>query len=122
MNVAALLPEPFGIDRHRLRLKPGASDKLKLSFLPLVMPASAASAAAPAKGRKSGKSQSLPAAQSTPPHVRGLLVLKDSECGEFTYELLGEVGEPATFMQHEAKVSLDGQQVSQDGKPGEALT
>lgn len=120
MNVAKLLPEPFGIDRHRLRLKPGASEKLKLSFLPLVMPANTASAAAPANGRKSGKSQ-LPASQSTPPLVRGLLVLKDSKCGEFTYELFGEVGEPATFLQHEAKVGLDGQQVSQDGQPGEAL-
>ncbi len=43
--------------------------------------------------------------------MRSLLVLKDSDCGEFTYELCGEVAQPGPFLQHEAKVGLDGQQV-----------
>jgi hypothetical protein len=106
-----VFPEPFGLDRHRLRLKSGATEKLKLSFLPFVMPAAAAPATSPSKGRKPGKGSGAENNVQEPPRVRSLLVLKDSDCGEFTYELIGEVGQPATFLQHETKVGLDGQQV-----------
>lgn len=105
-DVAKSFPEPFGLDRHRLRLKAGASEKLKLSFLPFLLPAAPVQAA-PQKGRKT----SAPAEQQPAPPVRSLLVLKDSDCGEFTYELLGNVGQPATFLQYEAKVGVDGVQV-----------
>jgi hypothetical protein len=108
-DIATCFPEPFGLDRHRLRLKAGASEKLKLSFLPFLLPAAPAPTA-PAKGPRKA---SAPAQQQQPavPPVRSLLVLKDSDCGEFTYELLGDVEQPATFMQHEAKVGVDGVQV-----------
>lgn len=106
-EISKLLPEAFGLDRHRLRLKAGASEKLKLSFLPFVMPAAPAPAS-PAKGRKAQAA----AEPQAPAPMRSVLVLKDSDCGEFTYELFGEVGQPATFMQHETKVGLDGVQVS----------
>lgn len=109
-DVAKSLPEAFGLDRHRLRLKAGASEKLKLSFLPFIMPVSVAPAASAAKGRKSGRTPASTEPQAPAP-VRSLLVLKDESCGEFTYELLGEVGQPATFLQHETKVGLDGVQV-----------
>jgi hypothetical protein len=115
-DVSGVFPEPFGLDRHRLRLKSGASEKLKLSFLPFVMPAVAAPATLPSKGRKSGKGSGAETHVQDPPRVRSLLVLKDSDCGEFTYELVGEVGQPATFLQHETKVGLDGQQVGIDAQ------
>lgn len=114
-DVRKLLPEPFGIDRHRLRLKAGASEKLKLSFLPFVMPAAAAPPpSSPAKGQQGRQTGSKSKGQQEPPAaplVRARLVLKDSECGEFAYELCGEIGQPAAFLQHEAKVGLDGTQV-----------
>lgn len=113
-DVSGVFPEPFGLDRHRLRLKSGASEKLKLSFLPFVMPAAAALATSPSKGRKSSKVSGADNNLQEPPRARSLLVLKDSDCGEFTYELIGEVGQPATFLQHETKVGLDGQQVGID--------
>lgn len=110
--MSAVFPEPFGLERYRLRLKSGASEKLKLSFLPFVMPAAAAApATSPSKGRKPSKGSGADSGTAEPPRVRSLLVLKDSDCGEFTYELVGEVGQPSTFLQHETKVGLDGTQV-----------
>jgi len=35
---SGMFPDAFGLDRHRLRLKAGASEKLRLSFLPFYMP------------------------------------------------------------------------------------
>lgn len=103
-----MLPQAFGLDRHRLRLKAGASEKLRLSFLPFYMPAAPTPSASPTKGRKGKAAQQAP---ESPPVVRSLLVLKDSDCGEFTYELCGEVAQPGPFLQHDAKVGLDGGQV-----------
>lgn len=109
VDVAKMLPQAFGLSSHRLRLKAGASGKLQVSFLPFYMPAPAPSpATGPSKG---GKGKGKAAQSESPPLVRSLLVLKDSECGEFTYELCGEVAQPGPFLQHEAKVGLDGQQV-----------
>lgn len=109
-DVAKIFPEAFGLDRHRLRLKAGASEKLKLSFLPFIMPVRIAPAASATKGRKQGRTSASTEPQA-PAALRSLLVLKDESCGEFTYELLGEVDQPATFLKHEAKVGLDGVQV-----------
>jgi hypothetical protein len=116
-HVMKLLPEPFGLDRQRLRLKAGASEKVKLSFLPFVMPANPPPAASTTRPRKAGKAATQQAQDATQAaaFVRCLLVLRDSECGEFTYELLGEVGQPGVFLQHEAKIWVDGQQVRMTG-------
>lgn len=98
--VANLFPQPFGLDRHRLRLRAGASEKLKLSFLPFQLPA---------------LQQSEPAAPGKLPVLKGLthslLVLSDSECGDFAYGLCGEVMLPVPFLEHKATVGLDGSQV-----------
>lgn len=98
--VASLFPEPFGLDRHRIRLRAGASEKLKLSFLPFQLPP---------------LQQSDSAVPGHPPVLKGLshslLVLSDSECGEFAYELSGEVLLPGPFLEHKATVGLEGTQV-----------
>jgi hypothetical protein len=43
--------------------------------------------------------------------TRSLLVLSDGDCGEFAYELCGEVLLPAPFLEHKATVGLQGPQV-----------
>lgn len=104
--VANLFPEAFGLDRHRVRLRAGASEKLKLSFLPFQLPP---------------LQQSEAAAPGKPPVLKGLkhslLVLSDSECGEFAYELCGEVVLPGSFMEHKATVGLEGTQVRDTCQP-----
>lgn len=77
-----VFPEAFGVDRHRLRLRAGASEKLKASFLPF----------------KLGEH-------------RATVMFADLDCGEFCYELVGDVGMPAIFLDHKATVGLDGVQV-----------
>jgi hypothetical protein len=115
-------PEPFGLDRHCLRLKAGASERLNLSFLPFQMPQAAASAPASAGMAASHKAgagrKAIAAVPVTAPLACSLLVLHDSECGGFTYELCGEVTGPATFLQHAAKAGLEGQQVRTLCEPG----
>jgi hypothetical protein len=104
-QAAALFPEAFGLERHRLRLRAGASEKLKLSFLPFQMP--------PLQQHPAGSDAKAAAAAAAAPKAltRSLLVLSDSDCGEFAYELCGEVLLPAPFLEHKATVGLQGQQV-----------
>jgi len=71
--------DPFGIDRPRLRLRAGAGEKLKGFFLPF----------------------SLGTSHAT-------LVLKDAECGEFCYGLVGVAGPPGACLEHKAIVSHEG--------------
>ncbi len=78
--------DPFGVDRPRLRLRAGAGEKIKAFFLPF----------------SPGTSQS----ESGSSH-RSTLVLKDSECGEFCYELVGVVAPPAPCLEHKAVVSQE---------------
>lgn len=101
--VSALFPDAFGLERHRLRLRAGASEKLKLSFLPFQMP--------PLQRLQGDGASADGQAASTKALTRSLLVLSDSNCGEFAYELCGEVLLPVPFLEHKATVGLDGQQV-----------
>jgi hypothetical protein len=100
-QAASLFPEAFGLERHRLRLRAGASEKLKLSFLPFQMP--------PLQQQQ----PAAPDGQTAAPKAltRSLLVLSDGDCGEFAYELCGEVLLPASFLEHKATVGLQGPQV-----------
>jgi hypothetical protein len=83
-----------------LRLRAGASEKLKLSFLPFQMP--------PQQQQQPDHAAAAAAPKAV---TRSLLVLSDSDCGEFAYELCGEVMLPAPFLEHKATVGLQGQQV-----------
>jgi hypothetical protein len=75
-------PDPFGVDRTRLRLRAGATEKVRGSYLPFTLGTHTAS-----------------------------LVLKDPDCGEFCYELAGTALMPPPFLDHKAVVPLDGLQV-----------
>lgn len=91
-----------------MRLRAGASEKLKLSFLPFQMP--------PLQQQQQqqvvGPDPKAAAAAAAPKALtRSLLLLSDSDCGEFAYELCGEVLLPAPFLEHKATVGLQGQQV-----------
>ncbi|KAF8055917.1 CFAP47 [Scenedesmus sp. PABB004] len=99
LAAAAAFPEPFGLDRHRLRLRTGGSEKVRLSFLPFCMPPPGP----PAQPAEAG-------GPPPPPAVRALLVLADSESGECAIELVGEVLPPAPFLVHKAAVGLAGEQ------------
>ncbi|KAI8473771.1 MAG: hypothetical protein J3K34DRAFT_497953 [Monoraphidium minutum] len=78
---APVFADPFGVDRPRLRLRAGAGEKLKGSFLPFA-----------------------------PGPSRATLLLRDAECGEFCYELYGAAGPPAAAMEHKAVVAHGGGQ------------
>lgn len=97
-------PDAFGVDRHRLRLRAGASDRLRLSFLPLAPAVANAASASCSSGNIAA------AVPSQSPLLHALLVLSDSKCGEFTYELHGCVTPPAPCLEHKATVGLDGAQ------------
>lgn len=73
-----LYPAAFGLDRTRLRLKAGATDKLRASFLPFTMGTH---------------------------HCT--VMLKDKDAGEFVYELVGEAGLPAPAMDVRGVVPLE---------------
>jgi hypothetical protein len=103
-QAASLFPEAFGLERHRLRLRAGASEKLKLSFLPFQMPP-----LQPQPATSDGHSVAAAAAPKALTH--SLLLLSDGDCGEFAYELYGEVLLPAPFLEHKATVGLQGPQV-----------
>lgn len=80
-----MYPDSYGMDKYRLRLRQGASDKIKLSFLPFTMGTHTAT-----------------------------LVFKDAACGEFCYEVVGDVSLPAPALEHKALVSnASGPQVVQ---------
>ncbi|KAF6261116.1 hypothetical protein COO60DRAFT_1637017 [Scenedesmus sp. NREL 46B-D3] len=102
---ASLFPEAFGLERHRLRLRAGASEKLKLSFLPFQMPPLQQQQQPAAPDEPRADTAAAPKALT-----RSLLVLSDSECGEFAYELCGEVLLPAPFLEHRATVAAQGPQ------------
>jgi hypothetical protein len=104
-QAASLFPEAFGLERHRLRLRAGASEKLKLSFLPFQMPPLQQQQPAVPEG------QTAAAAAAPKALTHSLLVLSDGDCGEFAYELCGEVLLPAPFLEHKATVGLQGPQV-----------
>lgn len=78
-QAAASFPDPFGVDRARLRLRAGAGDKLRGAYLPFALGG-----------------------------TRATLVFRDAECGEFCYELRGEAGLPAACLEHKAVISQDG--------------
>jgi len=101
-----VFPEAFGLDRHRIRLRAGATEKLRLSFLPFHLPPAHLP---PGAEQPQAAGLLAPAPKST---IDSLLVLSDSECGEFTYAICGEVLPPAIFMEHKVKVGVEGTQVS----------
>lgn len=78
---AAQHPDPFGVDRQRLRLRAGTTEKIKGSYLPF-----------------------------TPGTHRALLSFADAECGEFCYELCGAADLPAAFLDQKALIPLEGLQ------------
>ena len=63
-------PDAFGVDRTRVRLKQGQTEKLKGFFLPFTMTSHYAT-----------------------------VVFKDKEQGEFVYEMVGEAGLPPPCME-----------------------
>eukprot|EP00775_Hariotina_reticulata_P012144 gene12144-12282_t len=103
LMASTVFPDAFGLDRHRLRLRAGATERLRLSFLPFHLPP----AHIPPGAEQLQAGQVAAVLKST---IDSLLVLSDSECGEFAYAISGEVLPPAVFMEHKVKVGIDGPQ------------
>lgn len=71
-----LFPKPFGIDRHRVRIKANAEEVLKGSFLPFTL------------------------GQHT-----CTIVFEDVSYGKFVYEINGDTSLPVPFNKYKFQVS-----------------
>lgn len=71
-----LFPKPFGIDRHRVRIKANAEEVLKGSFLPFTLGQHTCS-----------------------------IVFEDVACGKFVYEITGDTSLPVPFNKYKFQVS-----------------